>query len=193
MSLSTRHFALGTLVQSLQGSAMTSEIPDPPPRRTKAVASLALGVVAAVAVSLALVVGISAIVADRPAATLRHVGVARVNGELVIYGCEDAGIGTAEVQRGGHPHGPLVWSAQHTGGKALKVLPIRATLPGYSVRNLGGLDQTLSLRRLTDARGVNLLRSYLVFTPATLAEGSIALQNGGVQSLASWLATTKNC
>jgi hypothetical protein len=172
-----------------------AEPPAAKPRRRTSVALWAsAGVVAAIAVVLAVVVGISAIVGDRPAASLKHVAVAKVNGDLVVYGCEDAGIGTVELQRGSSVDGVLVWSAEKTaGGNALKALPVKADVPGYSVRELGPLDQQLALRRITDSRGVNLLRSYLVFRPAALAEGSVAMQNGKTQTLSSWLAATPGC
>jgi hypothetical protein len=155
------------------------------------------GVVVAIAAILAIGVGISAVVGDRPA-SLKHVGVAKVNGGLVVYACDDDGIGSVEIQRGASVDGPLVWGAERVvASGSLKMLPIATDPPGYSTRGPGlagvSLDQSFALRRLTDTRGVNLLRSYIVFRPGALAEGSIVDQKGSTQSLSSWLATTSGC
>lgn len=173
---------------------MAEPLADGPVRRTRGALWVAVAAVAAVVVVLAVVAGISAVVGDRPAAQLKHVGVAKVDGALVVYGCEDAGIGNVELQRGSGVGGVLLWSAERmAGGNALKAVPVQAEVPGYSVRELGPLDEQVALRRITDVQGANLLRSYLVFRPAALPEGTVALQNGRTQSLSSWLAASPGC
>jgi hypothetical protein len=119
------------------------------------------------------------------------VGVARVDGSLVVYMCRGGQVDSVEIQRGDAVDGPLVWTAHVSVPRsALRALPLHATVPGYLVRMHGPLNGQLAVRSLTNTRDVSALQNYLVFRPDEVAEGSIVIPGGKIQRLAVWLATS---
>jgi hypothetical protein len=118
-------------------------------------------------------------------------GVAKVNGNLVVYVCKGRQVGSVEIRGGSSFDGPLEWTAHKTAnGEGLRGLPIRAKVPGYSIRMLGRPSDLLAVTDMTDNLGDSPLSSIIVFRPAEIPEGSIVNQHGHMQSLASWLASS---
>lgn len=168
----------------------TTRVQVGPTRRPFGVAlKVILGATGAVIGVLALGFVLAGLLGER--ADIPPVGVAKVNGDLVVYMCRGRQVGSVEIQRGDDVDGPLVLTAHTTeGGKALRALPVRAQVPGYSIRMLEPLNEQLAVRAMTNNRGVSALRSSLVFRPAELDDGSIVTESGKTLRLAAWLANS---
>jgi hypothetical protein len=162
----------------------------------KTIAAIAAGVLAGIAVILLVGIVLSAVLGESSPPTTR-VGIAMTGGRLVVYGCEDEGIGSAEIQVGRQPGGALAWSAaKEPGATGLRMLPLGSTAAGYTIRGSGlepRDDRVLALRSITDSRGESIDGTYLVFRPARLSEGTIIASSGRAESLSRWLEKVRTC
>ncbi len=167
-----------------------------PGKRITVIAVIVVGVLAGVAVILLVGVVLSAVLGESSPPTTK-VGIAMTGGRLVVYGCEDDGIGSAEIQAGRQPGGALVWSAaKEPGATGLRMLSLGSSTAGYAIRGSGllpGDDRVLALRSITDSHGVSIDGTYLVFRPAQLSEGTIIASSGQAEPLSRWLEKVRLC
>lgn len=153
---------------------------------------IAIGV-ATVALILVLGFLVSALVSEPGPVTKRLAGVAIEHGEVSVRTCSKHQIGVVVIQNGRRADGPTVWRATWDGSLGGRTnVPISGRVIGYEIMGLSELrpDQTYAVQQLDDTGGRGLLRSYIVFKPAEIPEGSIALSGGRIIPIGEWLASS---
>jgi hypothetical protein len=116
-----------------------------------------------------------------------QIGLGRTDGVLSVITCPSRAIGRVIIRQDGE-----VVAEVHAEGGALSTVPLRPSVPGYSVELQRELRGKLSVTDADDVKGNPLSSTITTFDPASIPSEGWVATNGRVEAEGTWRSRVCN-